>query len=138
MTNVTPLPPPVSVAPSDVVVLPCALQMDFDMSPIARLFAEREMHEAENIVCRMLEDIALRLDMLQSGMAEQAFATMHRPAQRIGVIADQIGLLEVATAAGHVRTCLSQNDGIALEATVARLERSFDVAVSEVWNFRKL
>jgi len=138
MKTITPFPPPVPAASSDVVVLPCALQLHFDASPLVRLFAERDMHEAENIVCRMLEDIALRLDMLQSGMAEQNFATMHRPAQRIGAVADQIGLLEVAVAASHVRACLTQNDGIALEATMARLERGFDAAVSEVWTFRNL
>jgi hypothetical protein len=63
---------------------------------------------------------------------------MFKPARRIGLIATQIGLTEVSTAAGHVVECLEQLDGIALEATLARLERGFDVAVSEIWNYRDL
>lgn len=96
------------------------------------------MHDAEEIVCRMLEDIAMRLDMLQRAMAEHTFDTMERPARRIGAIADQMGLTEVAVAVGHVLNCLAQEDGIGLDATMARLERGFDVAVSEVWEFRDL
>ena len=96
------------------------------------------MHEAEEIVCRMLEDIAMRLDMLQGAKAEQTFSTMERPARRIAAIADQMGLTEVAVAGGHVLTCLAQRDGTGLDATMARLERGFDVAVSEVWEFRDL
>jgi len=86
----------------------------------------------------MLEDIAMRLDMLQCALEAQDFSRMERPALRIGVVADHIGLTEVSIAAGHVRGCLAQQDAIALDATMARLERGFDVAVTEVWNFRDL
>ena len=96
------------------------------------------MHAAEEIVCRMLEDIAMRLDMLQRGLAAHEFSKMERPAMRIGVVADHIGLTEVSIAAGHVCACLAQEDAIALDATMARLERGFDMAVTEVWNFRDL
>ncbi|MEJ8562816.1 hypothetical protein QTO30_17410 [Yoonia sp. GPGPB17] len=138
MENITRFPAPASDASKDVVALSCHHQMHFDPVPLSRLFAERDMHEAEEIVCRMLEDIAMRLDMLQRAMAEQTFTTMERPARRIAAVADQLGLTEVAIAVGHVLTCLAQEDGIALDATMARLERSFDVAVSEVWEFRDL
>lgn len=138
MKNVTPFPTPDSTASTDVVVLSCHDQMHFDPTPLGRIFAERTAFEAEEIVCRMLEDIAMRLDMLQRALAEHAFDKMDRPARRIAGVADQIGLTEVAIAVGHVTTCLAQQDGIALDATMARLERAFDVAVSEVWSFREL
>ncbi|WP_342069001.1 hypothetical protein [Yoonia algicola] len=112
--------------------------MFFDPSPLVRLFAQRDTADAEEIVCRMLEDLAMRLDMLQRARAGQAFAKMQRPAVRIGVVADHIGLTEVSIAAGHVCACVGQKDWIALDATMARLERGFDMAVSEVWNFRDL
>ncbi len=138
MKNVTPFPVPVSAPPPDVVVLSCHDQIHFDPAPLTRLFAERHADDAEEIVCRMLEDIAMRLDMLQRGLADHAFPAMERPARRIAAVADQIGLTEVAIAVGHVLTCLAQQDGIALDATMARLERGFDIAVSEVWGLRDL
>lgn len=136
MENITPFPAHVSGPSPDVVVLNCQHRMFFDPSPLVRLFAEKDSDDAEAIVCRMLEDIALRLDMLQRARAADAFAKMQRPAVRIGVVADHIGLTEVSVAAGHVCACIGQKDWIALDATMARLERGFDMAVSEVWNFR--
>lgn len=138
MENITPFPPAGSATSVDVVFLSCAHQMHFDPAPLVRLFAEKDVQVAEDVVCRMLEDIALRLDMMQRGLAAHDFTRMQRPAQRIRIVADQIGLSEVAVAAAHVGVCLSQNDGVALEATMARLERGFDVAVTEVWSFRDL
>ncbi len=138
MKNVTPFSGPVFGASTDVIMLSCQHQMHFDPSPLVRLFAERDRHVAEEIVCRMLEDIAMRLDMLQHALAAHEFSKMDRPAMRVGVVADQIGLTEVSIAASHVSDCLAQNDGIALDATMARLERGFDMAVTEVWNFREL
>ena len=138
MKNVTRFPGPRSDTSTDVVVLPCQHQLHFDPAPLVQLYAERDLNEAEEVICRMLEDIALRLDMLQRGLAAHDFIGMHKPAQRIGLVADQIGLTEVAVSAGHVGACLRQKDGVGLEATMARLERGFDVAVTEVWNFRDL
>lgn len=122
----------------DVVVLRCPDLLHFDPVPLNRLFAEKDAAEAEDMVCRILEDIARRLDALQQGLEASDFAAMLKPARRIGLIADQIGLTEVSVAAYHVVTCICQGDGVALEATIARLERGFDVAVSEVWNFRDI
>lgn len=138
MKNITQFPSPASAASDDIVVLACQHQMHFDPSPLMRLFAERDVREAEEIVCRLLEDIAMRLDRLQQALAAHEFDLMGKPAERIGAVAEQIGLTEVAVSAGHVFTCLVQQDGIALDATMARLERGFDLAVTEVWNFRDL
>lgn len=138
MKHFTPLMGPVAATDThpDVVVLRCPDQLHFDPVPLIRLFAEKDATEAEDMVCRILEDIARRLDGLQEGLADFDYAGMLKPARRIGLIADQIGLTEVSVAAYHVVTCLCQRDNVAVEATLARLERAFDIAVSEVWNFR--
>lgn len=119
-----------------VIVLRCPDLLHFDPAPMQRLFVEKDPAVAEDLICRILEDIAHGLDALQQGLEDCSFQTMLKPARRIGLVADQIGLTEVSVAAYHVVTCLSQADGVALEATLARLERGFDVGVSEVWNFR--
>ena len=138
MKNITQFPRAARIESPDVVVLNCPLQLAFDLAPLLHLFNQKELHIAEEVVCRMLEDIALRLDMLQRGLGARDFSKMDKPAKRVGLIAKQLGLIEVAMTADHVRTCLTQVDGVAIEATMARLERGFDVAVSEIWNFREL
>ncbi|WP_342078046.1 hypothetical protein [Yoonia sp. SS1-5] len=137
MENITHLRPAAPEPDFDVVVLCCPDRLHFDPAPLTRLFSERDFAEAEEVVCRALEDIALRLEMLQNYLAASDFDNMAKPARRIGLVADQIGLMEVSIAAHHVAICLHQREGVALEATMARLERSFDVAVAEVWNFRE-
>ncbi|WP_394180371.1 hypothetical protein [Yoonia maritima] len=121
----------------DIVILCCVDKLQFDPAPLNRLFATKPVAEAEDIVSRVLEELAAHLEVLQQGLASQNFATMLKPCRKIRLIADQIGLTEMAVTAGHIQTCLKQADGIALEATMARLERAFDFAVSEVWNFRQ-
>lgn len=127
---------PAADTDTQIVVLQCQDQLHFDPAPLNRLFAEKSQEDAENVICRVLEDIAYRLDILHTGMQTSDFSSMLKPARRICTIADQIGLTEVSISAQHVEICLHQRDGVALEATVARLERGFEVAVSEVWNFR--
>jgi HPt (histidine-containing phosphotransfer) domain-containing protein len=138
MKNVTQFPAPLAKASDAIVTLCCPHQITFDKQPLHALFAGREHHVAEEIVCRMLEDIAMRLDQLQRGLAARDFVPMRQSARRIALVAKQIGLTEVAVTADHVKTCLLQKDGVALEATMARLERGFDVAVNEVWQWRDL
>lgn len=138
MKNVTPFPAQGRDHSPDVVVLNCPLQMQFDPEPLKQLFAIKDLRVAEEAVCRMLEDMALRLDMLQRGLAASDFHDMQKPARRIAFVAQELGLLEVATTATHVGNCIRQADGVAVEAVMARLERGFDIAVSEIWNFRDL
>ncbi|MFT6073435.1 MAG: hypothetical protein ACJAZ1_000341 [Yoonia sp.] len=138
MKNITQSHSPARMASPDVVMLNFSQQLQFDPAPLQRLFAQKDLHIAEEVVCRMLENIALRLDMLQRCLAAHEFSQMHKPAKRIGLVAKQLGLAEVAMASEHVRACIDQTVGVAIEATMARLERGFDVAVTEIWNFRDL
>jgi len=135
--NTSPLRP-VPPASADVIILPYADQLLFDPAPLVRLFAMIDPYEAEDKICRMLEDIATRLDQLQQALSKHAFDKMRRPARRIELVAHHIGLIEVGVAAAHVAQCVGQRDAVALDATMARLERGFDVAVSEVWTFRDI
>ena len=140
MTNVTYLRSPSTDAthPTYAPALQFVASSAFDPVPVQAVYDRLPMGEAEDLICRFLEDIALRLDQLQAGLSGQMWSEMARPARRIALAAHQLGLLEVAESAQHVRQCLGQADGVALEAVMARLERAFDVAVNEVWNLREM
>jgi hypothetical protein len=138
MKNITPFPRAAFKQVQDVIILNCPMQLHFDPTPLQRLFAQKDLHTAEEVVCRMLEDIAQRLDMMQRALIAREFDQMDKPAKRISLVSKELGLVEVAIAAGHVRACLDGADGVAIDATMARLERGFDAAVTEVWNFRDL
>lgn len=140
MSNVTYLStrPSGALQPEGVAELSSIAPLNFDPDPIRELYTRMPDQDAEDLICRFLEDIALRLDQLQEGLATRDAGAMMRPVTRVALAARHLGLLDVADSAEHVRVCLMEGDGIALQATMARLERAFDLAVTEVWNLRDL
>ena len=80
-----------------VAVLRCAAPDHIDGEPVAHIVASQGQPEAEEMICRVLEDIAYRLDALQVAKNAHAFDSVAKP---------------------------------------ARLERAFDLAVTEIWQFR--
>ena len=121
---------------STVTVLQCMRNPALDPGPLSEIYNDLGDKAAEETICRALEDIALRLNRLQDTRAIAGFADMVRQSHRLAAVAQGIGLTEVATAARHVATCAGQQNGVALEAVLSRLERGFDLAISQVWDFR--
>lgn len=137
MENVTQFPV-AAAPPCEVVALCCPQNISFDAEPLRALFVHRDQHLAEEMICRILEHIAARLDQLQQWRDFDDLESLVRVAKRIDLMGRQLGLTEVANAALHVAHCLDNKDPIAFEATRARLERAFDTAVSHVWDVRGL
>lgn len=122
------------VTPATITVLRCASALRIDPDPLSVIYADLGAEAAEDTICRVLEDIALRLNALQDLRRACQFSDMVSPAQRVSVVARHIGLMEVTIAADHVARTAEQGDGVALEATLSRLERGFDIAISEIWD----
>lgn len=102
--------------------------------PIADLYTNLGPDGAEDTICRVLEDIAERLTTLQKLRCRGDFDKIGQPANRTGAIARHIGLVEVEAAAAAVATSANQGDPVALQATLCRLERGFDAAISQIWD----
>lgn len=119
-----------------IAVLRCRDEFNMDPAPLKTLFAALPDHEAEDIVCRALEDIAARLTALQNARTAGDFTQVATPSKRIAAVADQIGLTEVSLVAEHAGRAADMACGVALGATMARLERTFDAAVCQIWDFR--
>lgn len=107
-----------------------------DPAPLTAFYATHSDEEGEAMICGALEDIAIRLDRLQMARSAGAYDELIGPARRIAAIAGGLGLIDVATAAGHVGNAADSGSGVAVAATLARLERGFDAAISSVWEFR--
>ncbi len=119
-----------------VAVLRCRDTFQIDPAPLTALFANQSHENAEATVCRALEEIAVRLDRLQLARTAAAYDEVAAPARRIVSIAGGLGLTDVQLAAEHVGHSAKTGSGVALSATLTRLERCFDRAVSCVWDFQ--
>lgn len=136
MTQNTSIQAPASDISSVLTVLQRGGHLQLDPVPLTEIYAKMGDEAAQNTVCRTLEELALRLGHLMDLRTLCKFSDMVRPARSMASLADQVGLLEVALAARHVANCADQGDGVALEAVLARLERAYDLAICEIWDFR--
>lgn len=123
---------------AEIVILPLRDSAKHNPALLAQALAGHSPHEAEDMLCQILEGIAEWLDLLQQGLTSGDHAGMGKPARRIALVAGQIGLTNVAVAAGHIARIAASGDRHALAAVLGRLERAFDIAVTEVWDFRDL
>lgn len=133
MTYLSPLPVPPVVGAPRITVLRCRDQFDLDPDPVLTFAQSHSPDEVEEMIYRALEDVAVRLDRLQAARATGAFEHMCAPARRIAVIAGGLGMTDVAQAARHVGCAAEGGSAVAVAATLARLERSFDAGISAVW-----
>ena len=121
---------------ADIIALQPASAVQIDPDPVVRLYSRMPEWEVEAMLCRALEDIAVRLNQLQTVRSTGEFAGIVQPAKRLSSVAAPIGLVEVACAAGHVSSAARQGDPVAVEAVLDRLERAFDAAIVQIWDAR--
>ncbi|RYH06415.1 hypothetical protein [Tropicimonas sp. IMCC6043] len=91
---------------------------------------------AENVVCRAMEELALRLSDLAALHRAGRLDQLARIARSMVAIAGQVGLTSFARVAGDVARCAQSGDPIALGATLCRLERIGDLSLTAVWDMQ--
>ncbi len=98
------------------------------------LYAELGPIGAEAVVCRAMEELALRLDGLgklhQSGQLKE----IARVSRSMAAIADQVGLESFSYVSGAVAQCALKGDATALAATLRRLERIGERSLTAIWD----
>lgn len=90
--------------------------------------------QAEEIICRAMEELAMRLALMERAYAAGEFAALAKGARGLVAIADQVGMTGLVRVAGDVACCAERRDGTALGATLARLMRIGDRSLTAVWD----
>jgi hypothetical protein len=121
---------------ADVIWLQCRGPVARDSVDLVAGFAQLRGPDGDDLICQILENIAAWLDLVQEQATQDCAAGVVRGCQRIADIAGQIGLVEMGRAALHVAHCAQAGDRIGQAATLARLERGFDLAVADIWALR--
>lgn len=91
---------------------------------------------ANDVVCRAMEEIAIRLADLPALHRAKRLQELGRVAHSLIGIADQIGLTALSRVAGDVAECTRRSEAAALAATLARLERIGECSLSTIWDMR--
>ncbi|NDR55629.1 hypothetical protein [Aliiruegeria sabulilitoris] len=107
-----------------------------DPDSLESLYLELGPAGAENVVCRAMEELALRLSDLPKLHRAGRWEELSRVARSMIAISRQVGLTGFARVAGDVAKCAATGDPIALSATLSRLERIGERSLTAVWDLQ--
>ena len=102
------------------------------------LYAELGQTAADRVVCRAMEDMAVRLSDIQGFATGADWDGLIRSARLLGKVAIQVGMTTLARVAQDVCACTEARDASALGATLSRLVRIGDRSLTAVWDMQDM
>ncbi|MEO0669806.1 MAG: hypothetical protein AAFZ99_17980 [Pseudomonadota bacterium] len=109
-----------------------------DHDRLGALYTELGHAAAEDVVCRAMEELALRMSHCDRLYRTGALAELRKSSRSLVSISEQIGMHVVARVAGDVTQCIDSGDPVALGATVARLMRTGERSLTAIWDLQDL
>ena len=122
----------------EVTRLPLGEAVRLDPDRLGALYRQLGATAAEDVVCRAVEDLALRLSQTEEHWHRQDWAGLRKGVRSVIAIADQVGMTALARVAGDVTRAIDRNDAVATAATLARLLRVGERSLTAVWDLRDL
>ncbi|MGH1423741.1 MAG: hypothetical protein ACRBBU_03370 [Pseudooceanicola sp.] len=107
-----------------------------DPDRLAELWDKLGAHEAEDVVCRAMEELAVRLSFTERQFRHGKYAEMRKSARALMAISDRIGMTLLSRVAGDVIACADDDDEIALSAVLARLIRTGERSLTAIWDMQ--
>ena len=93
---------------------------------------------AEDVVCRAIEELAVRLSHCERLWREQRRGDLRKSARSLIAIADQIGMTTLARVARDVTEAIDTGDPAAMGATLFRLMRIGERSLTAVWDLQDI
>lgn len=121
-----------------IILLKQQEQSGLDPDILEQLYYQLGDRYAEDIVCRALEELAVRLSYTARCHREDRMGDMRKSARSLTKIAEQIGMQGLTKVAADVVDCIDKGDSIGLAATAARLLRMGECSLCEIWDLQGL
>jgi hypothetical protein len=109
-----------------------------DQDQLCALYAELGEAGAEDVVCRAMEELALRLAHCNRLHLAGNTGDLRKCARSLIAIAEQIGMHKLARVAQNVIFAIDSEDAVAIVATLARLLRVGEQSLSAIWDLQDL
>ncbi|MGB3246947.1 MAG: hypothetical protein WBB25_20615 [Sulfitobacter sp.] len=109
-------------------------QVDVDQECLGTLYSQLGSSGAENVVCRALEELALRLSHCDRLYRAQDRKELRKETRSLIAISDQVGMLMLSKVAADVTRCIDADDTNALAATLSRLLRIGERSLTAIWD----
>lgn len=108
-----------------------------DQDRLGTLYTQLGESHAENIVCRALEELALRLSGGERLYRDEAWAELRKNTRSLIAIAEQLGMSALGSVARDVTRCIDAGDAVATAATLARLLRVGERSLMAIWDIQR-
>lgn len=109
-----------------------------DHDCLSALYSELGHSGAEDVVCRAMEELALRMAHCDRLLRCGNYDELRKSARSLIAIADQIGMGLLADVARDVIKCVDTGDGVALAATLGRLMRAGEGSLTAIWELQDI
>lgn len=109
-----------------------------DHDRLGALYTELGESAAEDVVCRAMEELALRLSHCSRLHGAQEWNELRKCARSLIAISEQIGMLVLARVANDVIETLDAGDGPAISATLSRLLRIGEQSLTAIWDLQDI
>ncbi|MEW9919971.1 hypothetical protein AB2B41_10165 [Marimonas sp. MJW-29] len=107
-----------------------------DQDRLGALYSQLGASGAEDVVCRALEELALRLSQAERMFREGAWSDLRKNTRSLIAIAEQIGMSALGQVAADVTCCIDRGDATATAATLSRLIRVGERSLTAVWDIQ--
>ena len=109
-----------------------------DHDRLGAIYSEMDAISAEDVICRAMEELALRLAHCDRTHRKGEMAELGKSARSLIAIAEQIGMQALARVARDVTRCVDSGDSVALAATLGRLMRTGESSLTAVWDMQDI
>lgn len=112
-------------------------RVDVDQERLGSLYAQLGASGAEDVVCRALEELALRLSQSDRLYRARNWKDLRKNTRSLIAIADQVGMMKLSKVAADVTTCIDEGDSVALASTLSRLLRIGERSLTAIWDIEE-
>lgn len=109
-----------------------------DPGKLSELYSQLGETGAEDVVCRAIEELAVRLSHCERLWRQDNMENLRKNARSLIAISDQIGMTAMAAIARDVTNAIDGKDQAAVAATVFRLLRVGERSLTAVWEQQDL
>lgn len=122
----------------DVIKVRLSEQIHLDQGRLNTLYAQLGETGAETVVCRAMEELAVRMAQCETLWRADNRVQLRKHARSLIAISDQVGMQRLAQVARDVTDCVDAQDEIAIAATLSRLLRIGERSLSAIWSMDDL
>jgi ABC-type iron transport system FetAB ATPase subunit len=104
-----------------------------DPKKLSELYSQLGETSAEDVVCRAIEELAVRLTHCERLWRQDDIDNLRKSARSLIAISEQIGMMAMANIARDVTDAIDADDSPAVAATLFRLIRVGESSLTAVW-----